>query len=190
MSLTMETERLILRPLDDTDFDFVSGLYGDPVVMEYIHEPFSKEEIRSAWSHIIARGAWGKIGGWCLLEKETGNRIGDVVLMPLSIDQPYPAWDKVIWDEKPTDDVEIGYELTPSAWGKGYATEACKRLLQHAFEDLDLEEVCAVTDPEHKASQHVLIKAGLKHEGTRRAYASDDCAGFRITAEEWKAQKA
>jgi RimJ/RimL family protein N-acetyltransferase len=64
--------------------------------------------------------------------------------------------------------------------GQGYATEACKRLLQFAFEETLLQEVVAVTDPENKASQKVLEKSGMVFEGTRRAYAAE-CPMFRLT---------
>ena len=181
MTLILETERLRMRPLEETDLPDITRLYGDAEVMKYIHEPVTPEQMVSLWPKIIARGAWGKIGTWYLEEKESGKFLGDVVLMPLSIDQPHPAWDLVIWDEVPDVDVEIGYELMPYAWGRGYATEAAKRLLKFAFEDLGLEEVVAVTSPGNKASIHVLEKCGLIREGERRAYAEDGCPAFRIS---------
>ena len=74
--------------------------------------------------------------------------------------------------------------MPPNPWGKGYATEACKRLLRFAFEETPLKEVVATIDPENTASQRVLEKSGLIYEGMRRAYAVQ-CPGFRLTREQW-----
>ena len=49
--------------------------------------------------------------------------------------------------------------------------------------------VVAVTDPDNEASKSVLLKSGFRYEGVRRAYASD-CPGFRITRQQWLAEKA
>ena len=87
----------------------------------------------------------------------------------------------------PDCEVEVGYILKRSAWGKGYATESCRRLLKFAFEETPLEEIVAVTDPENTASQKVLRKSGLIEEGIRRAYATQ-CPGFRITRQQWFSQ--
>ncbi len=74
--------------------------------------------------------------------------------------------------------------LIRSVWGKGYATEATKRLLKFAFEETPLEELVATIDPQNTASRRVLEKCGLVHEGIRRAYAVE-CPGFRITRQQW-----
>lgn len=185
MTLILETERLRMRPLEESDLPDIASLYGNAEVMKYIHDPIPPEQVELLWPKIIARGAWGKIGTWCLEDRTSGQFLGDMVLMPLSIDEPQPAWDQVIWDQIPKGDVEIGYELMPHAWGKGYATEAAIRLLGFAFDDLGLSEVVAVTDPENHASMHVLEKCGLKREGERRAYGSDGCPAFRILKSNW-----
>ena len=94
----------------------------------------------------------------------------------------------MVGDELPDCEIEIGFLLKPSAWGKGYATEACKRLLKFAFEETRLKEIVAVTDPENAASRNVLKKSGLIDEGLRPAYAAQ-CPGFRITRQQWLDQQ-
>ena len=84
----------------------------------------------------------------------------------------------------PDAEIEVGYFLKPSAWGKGIATEACRRIVQCAFEESPLEEVVATFDPGNTASRNVLLKAGFTDRGTRRSYGEDG-PYFRITREEW-----
>jgi len=59
------------------------------------------------------------------------------------------------------------------SWGNGYATEITKALLIHAFENVKLKEVHAVTHPDNIASQNVLKKAGLKFIGMDKYYEKD-----------------
>ncbi len=89
-------------------------------------------------------------------------------------------------EELPQQDIEVGYHLKPSAWGKGYATETAAALLEFAFEETALDRVLAVTGLSNHASQNVLRKAGLKDTGLRRAYG-ERLPGFEITTSEWLA---
>lgn len=98
-------------------------------------------------------------------------------------------WDLVQGEAIPNCEIEIGYILKETAWGKGYATEACKRLLKFAFEQSPLTEVVAVIDEENSASQNVLLKSGLRSVGLMAAYA-EQCPGFRITKEQWEKDMA
>ena len=98
-------------------------------------------------------------------------------------------------DAETTAKAESGWTVADSAelygleaWGQGFATEACNRVLEFAFEKTTLDEVKATTDPGNVASQHVLTKCGLRHQGMRRAYACD-CLGFSVTRAEWETQR-
>ena len=85
---------------------------------------------------------------------------------------------------------DIGYELAPDHWGKGYATEALREVVRYGFEELRLHRLCAWAYEPNKASQRVLVKAGFTHEGTMRKRCSwgdgwvDDLM-FGMLAEEW-----
>jgi RimJ/RimL family protein N-acetyltransferase len=63
---------------------------------------------------------------------------------------------------------EIWYNLMPSHWGNGYATEVAKRLIRFGFEDLSLHRIEAGVATENKGSIKVLEKAGMSIEGIRR----------------------
>ena len=84
----------------------------------------------------------------------------------------------------PDGDVEIGYFLKRSAWGRGYATEACRRLLRFAFEETPLQEVVATFHEENLASRNVLRKSGFTDRGTMLCYGEVGL-NFRITRNEW-----
>jgi len=62
------------------------------------------------------------------------------------------------------DEVEVGYSIVPEAWGKGLATEAARRLVQVAFENLGLPDVVSFTLPQNTASRRVMEKAGFAYE--------------------------
>lgn len=62
----------------------------------------------------------------------------------------------------------IGYALSEAYWGKGYATEAVKKVIQYGFEELGLEIISVYHYPHNKRSQRVIEKCGFKYEGTLR----------------------
>lgn len=187
MNLNLETERLRLSPFVESDLDIAIEILTDPEVMKYVSETFTKERVVEELPLEMRRAGGGCIGNWCVTEKATGEKLGTAVILPLPIEEADTNWDLVQGLDIPEGEMEIGYMLKPSAWGKGYGTEIARCLVRFAFEDTLLQEVVAVTDPENLASQKVLTNAGLLYEGTRRAYAAD-CPGYRLTKQQWLAQ--
>jgi RimJ/RimL family protein N-acetyltransferase len=66
--------------------------------------------------------------------------------------------------------VGIGYVIARAYWGKGYAPEATRAIIDWAFQQPSLFRVYATTDVENVASQHVLEKVGMQREGLLRKY--------------------
>ena len=186
MNLILTSERLLLRPLSETDFDVAIDIFTDPAVVKYIGKTHTRDEVIQGMPTYTKRCAGGCIGIWCVIDRSTGEKLGSALLLPLPIDEEDTDWNLVAGDELPDANVEIGYLLKRSAWGKGYATEACTRLLKFAFEESPLMEIVAVTHPENAASQNVLRKSGLLEEGMRRAYAGQ-CPAFRLSRRQWSA---
>ncbi len=184
MNLDLMSERLLLRPLAETDLDVEIEIGTDPEVMKYIDEPDTEDSVVQQMPNYVKRCAGGCIGIWCVVDRSTKEKLGTAILLPLPIEEDDTNWDLVVGDELPDCEIEIGYILKRSAWGKGYATEATNRLLKFAFEETPLEELVATIDPENTASQRVLEKCGLLYEGMRRAYAAE-CPGFRIMRQQW-----
>ena len=84
---------------------------------------------------------------WVVIEKSGGELIGDCGFLRM----PEP-------DEH---EIELGYRLMKSWWGRGYATEAAAACVEYGFDRLSLDCIVAVTNPENRASQRVLQKIGF-----------------------------
>ena len=186
MQLEMQTERLSIVPLALDDLDLCLELFTDPAVVKYAGGTVTEAEIRADISSWVRRGGNGGIGIWSLSDRMTGEKLGSVALLPIPIEEDDTDFSLVVPGTMPDGDIEIGYFLKPSAWGKGFATEACKRALQFAFEQTGLDEVVATFEVENTDSIHVLKKVGFKDHGTRRCYGEDG-PNFRVTRDEWLA---
>ena len=148
----LETERLVLRRLTIDDLDAIEALDADPAVMRYITggPATPREELRDeyfpAWLAYYERGdAWGF---WAAIERETGAFLGWFHLRPLP--------------EDPADEPELGYRLVQSAWGRGYASEGSRALVDKAFAELGAARVHASTMAVNVGSRRVMEKAGLR----------------------------
>ena len=105
-----------------------------------------------AWRHLATMvGHWHLrgFGMWGVEELATGRLVGRV-----GFHEPdgWPAF-------------ELGWTLGRTAWGKGYATEAAKRCLAYAFEEMDREHVISLIDPENVSSIRVAERIGETLEG-------------------------
>lgn len=152
----VETERLLLRPLDPIkDVDAVHAYQSLPEVCRYIpFEPRTREQIaerlmdpeRVRWAMLEP----GQALDLAMVRKDTGELIGDVLLM---------------WRDETN--AEIGYAVHPDHHGHGYATEAAGAMLRLAFEPdhgLALHRVTARIDQRNPASAAVLTKLGMRQE--------------------------
>ena len=130
-------ERLRLTPMTLDDLDIAVELLGDIRVMRYVSgEIETSEDVRAQMPNYVRKGAGGRIGIWMISLKSTGEKIGDTVLLPLTIDADDTEWEKIVPDRFPEGDIEVGYLLKPAAWGRGYATEVCRRMLRFNAEQL------------------------------------------------------
>jgi RimJ/RimL family protein N-acetyltransferase len=79
---------------------------------------------------------------------------------------------------------KLGYFLKPSAWGQGYATEVCKRILQFAFQEASLNELVASVDENNVASKNVLEKSGFRYLYRTRCWGKESPI-YKISRVEW-----
>jgi len=154
-----ETERLSLRKLAKTDVDLIVALNSDPEVMKYIGEPDDSFENAKKYVEMRVDGYADKdgLGIFIATEKDSDAEIGWICLKQLD----------------DTEEIEIGFRLLKKYWGKGYATEGAKCLLEFGFEELGLEEIAGVTLPTNTPSQQVLKKIGLEYIGIASYYGFD-----------------
>ena len=184
MNLELFSERLVLSPFAATDLDLTLELFTDPAVTEHVGGPMSEAEIGKEFPNWTRRGGNGCIGIWCISNRENGDKYGSIALLPMPIEKDDTDFDLVVHGKMPDADIEIGYFLKPSAWRKGYATEACRRLLRFVFQETTLQEVVATFDEKNDSSRNVLIKSGFVDNGTRRCYGEDG-PDFRISRDRW-----
>jgi RimJ/RimL family protein N-acetyltransferase len=155
--MRLETARLRLRPFTPRDREAIHAVYADPAVMRFVGNGAhrSLEETDSAlriYGDVLARRGYSFLA---VCERDGGALIGDGGLFPLGGQGP---------------DVELGYTLARAAWGKGYATELGRALVDHAFGVLGVPRVVAQVEPENAASRHVLEKLGMTERELRTAY--------------------
>lgn len=149
----IETERLLMRPFEESDFDSVFAIQSSPEVTRYLYwGPRTSAEVREALATKIAAREIRAEGQPLFLAgtlKTTGELVADVVL-------------NVVSDEHRVG--EIGYSVPPIHQGHGYATEATAPLLRIAFEELGLHRVVASLEARNAASARVLEKLGMRRE--------------------------
>lgn len=152
--IILHTERLILRTFCDSDLAAMAAISADPIVME--HFPATQDV--AATAALIARinQHFAQFGYalYAVEEKTTSSMLGFVGLNQ-------PSFTIAHFKPAGLPIVEIGWRLAQAAWGQGYATEAAKAVLAHAFEVLNLPEIISFTARTNLKSQRVMQKIGL-----------------------------
>ena len=152
MMFLIQTERLMLRHFHILDEDAMARLFGDVEVMKYGDGVQTKEWVRDWLRTCLERyhRAWG-FGPYAVVERLTWEVIGYCGLFH------FP-------DVNGQPEVELGYRLARTAWGKGYATEAALAVRDYAFTTLGLKRLIAIIDPSNTASIRVAQKLGMIYE--------------------------
>jgi len=151
MHVFLETERLVLRRFTAGDVDNLVGLDADPDVMRFVNGgiPTSRDAIENEFlpAFLGYYQRYPAFGFWAAIEKPTGDFLGWFHFRPRQGSAP--------------DQVELGYRLRKSAWGKGYATEGSRALIRKGFAESGVRCVTAEAMAANTASRRVMEKAGL-----------------------------
>jgi RimJ/RimL family protein N-acetyltransferase len=134
----------------EDDFEEYARICADAEVMRFLGgKPFSRLE---AWRHMaLLVGHWHLrgYGHWAVEEKASGRLIGRMgFLNP----EGWPGF-------------EVGWTLARECWGRGYATEGARRMLDYAFKEMDREHVISLIHPDNRASIKVAERLGERVEG-------------------------
>jgi RimJ/RimL family protein N-acetyltransferase len=143
-TVTIETERLRLRPVAKDDLDEVVRLHEDPEVARFMGTP--DREWLEEWVEGSDR-EWTELGygRMALLDRAGGEFLGRTGL------KRWPQFEET----------EVGWALRPEARGRGLATEAARAVLRWAFERFDLPYVTAMIRPDNAPSLAVAERLGL-----------------------------
>ena len=147
---TLTTERLLLRETTMDDLDSLFQLRNDDEGRKYLDRPKETyEEVKEKLENIIADTAKGDNILWTIC------RPGNPAMMGTT----------GFWNfDKKNHRVEIGYSLFPAYWGKGFATEANRKIISYAFEVMKVHSIAGNINPENIASRRVLEKTGFRQE--------------------------
>lgn len=159
-TLVAETERLRLRHVRLSDAAFILNLLNQPTFLQFIGDKGVRTEA-DAHAYIVsgplASYAANGFGLYMVEIRETGACAGTCgILKKPALAHP-----------------DIGFAFLPAFWGAGYALEAARATLVHAYRDCALTHVCAVVDPENASSIKLLRKLGMTPSG-RVQLAPDD----------------
>lgn len=149
--MMIETPRLRLRPFCPDDGNIVFALYSNEEIMRYT--PFEYMDEVAAAKHlerIVAAWAEDPLTEreLLVLAKDSGEKIGRCH----------------IHLDRESESAMVGWLLLKKEWGKGYATEITKALMDYAFDTMQVRRVCALCHPDNTASWRVLEKCGMRRE--------------------------
>jgi RimJ/RimL family protein N-acetyltransferase len=177
-----ETERLILRPYAEADFDALLAMQSRADVARWLYwEARDPEAVRTALAKKLGETALAGDGGCISLAaelKDSSEVIGDCTLWRVSAEHRLG---------------EIGFVFHPDHHGRGYATEAGRELLRLAFAEHGFHRVIGRLEVRNAASARVLERLGMRREAhlVENEWVKDEWQSelvYAILEHEWRAQ--
>lgn len=179
MKFYLETERLILREILETDLDGMFELDSNATVHKYLgNKPIAtKEQAVEIIGFIRKQYEELGIGRFAAIEKSSGDFIGWSGL-------------KLNAGEKEElngiqDFIDIGYRFIPKYWGKGYATESSLATLKFGFEEMNYPVIYGAAETANVASNKILQKIGLNFVNDF-FYTDIPCKWYELKKENYK----
>ena len=181
----LETDRLVLGELTHDDIDVVLKHFANEEVARYqdAHPTKNTEEARQIidWGKNLVKSKMGAL--WGIFRREDDSFLGQVNCV-------FRA------DNNFTMNVhraEIGYDLTPQYWGKGYMSEAVASVIPYIFSSTPIDRMEATIHPENIRSHNVVERAGFQKEGVLRRYVlwegeHWDMVLYSLLKQEWEAK--
>jgi RimJ/RimL family protein N-acetyltransferase len=159
MTIVLETERLILKPLAPEDFEAHAKMMADPAVARFLTADRQPQPRSAEWrGYAMLLGHWSMrgFGFFSVFEKESGDWVGRV-----------GPWRPEGWPG-----LECGWSVAPAHWGKGYAVEAAIASVNWIFaQEPGLHRIISLIHPQNTNSQAVAKKIGEERSAETYAYA-------------------
>lgn len=146
---SIATRRLVLRPTRLEDWTTLRAIDGDTAVMATLGGLRSDKE---TMAYALAQeDHWERygFGWWMAFERETGDFVGRGGIRHLEVDGVL--------------EVEVGYAVVRTHWGRGFATEIAETAVRVATQDVGLSRLVAMTLTTNHASRRVLEKVGFQY---------------------------
>lgn len=160
--MILETSRLTLRPFQEADLDAYAAMCADPEVMRFLSVDGAVLTRADAWRQMsMYLGHWELrgYGTWAVVERGNGGFVGRVGLH-------YPEG----WPDR-----ELGWTLARQFWGRGYASEAARASIAHAFDTLGWTHLVSLIHPENHRSARLAERLGYHPRGVA------EVRGLRLT---------
>lgn len=167
----LQSQRLILRAFCEEDLDAYAEMCADPEVMRYIGNGQTLSRFEAWRSMAMMLGHWQLrgYGMWAVEERHSRVIIGRI-----------GCWQPEGWPG-----FEIGWMLQRAYWGCGYATEAARVAMAHAFGELQQSHVISLIRPDNSASRRVAEKLGEKLAGTTEIFGNQALI-YAISRDDWQ----
>lgn len=181
--IVIETERLILRKIEESDAALQYELLNTPAVMECLGGVKELHEIEAKHAKSMSWFAREGFGFMMLIEKSTGELVGHCGMK--RVDNPLAP---------NVGDHEIGWLVREDRWRRGYAREAVEAVLDWAFTRHDAPQVVALTSMANEASWRLMEKFGMRRradldfEDPRFPPADNPTILYSLSREEWRAR--
>lgn len=154
----MTTRRLVMRPWQDADAEPALAVYGVEEVTRWLSPAMSRvpdpTTMRSVIQGWLAQELEAPQRRWAVELKETGELVGGAALLPLPPDGI---------------DSEIGWQLAPTWWGRGFGAEAGHAVAHYAFER-GVDELFAVVRPRNQRGAATAKSIGMEWVGETEKY--------------------
>lgn len=151
MNIYIETQRLILRDWEESDFPIFTKINSDPKVMEFFLKVLNEEESLAFVFRIQQEFQESGFGLYAVERKEDHCFIGYTGLHHFSFNTDFAPG------------IEIGWRLAHAYWGNGYAPEAAKACLQYARTKLGIKDIYSFTSTRNLRSERVMQKIGMQY---------------------------
>ncbi|MBB5517819.1 GNAT family N-acetyltransferase [Amphiplicatus metriothermophilus] len=176
MSLRLETERLLLRPLAPEDVDAYCAMMAHPDAARFLTPDGKPQDRPAAWrgfATLIGHWAIRGYGMFAVVEKDSGDVVGRV-----------GPWMPEGWPG-----LECGWGIAPERWGRGYAPEAAVAAIRWTFDRFpDLPRIISVIDPRNENSQAVARKIGQEKTGEAFSFWGLSLDIWAVEREAWLAR--
>jgi len=156
---SLETQRLILRPMQADDFSALLEIFTDPKVMDCFGVgPFTPNQMQGWLQRNLNHQAEFGYGLFSVIRKADNKLIGDCGLEQMELDGRHIA--------------ELGYDFRSDTWHQGFATEAACAARDHAFRVLRLPALVSLIRVGNAASQRVAERVGMQNAATFERYGN------------------
>lgn len=179
--LVLETDRLVLRKIDESDAVLQDRVLNTPAVMEHLGGPIELHEIEAKHAKSMGWFAREGFGFMMMIEKQTGDLVGHCGMK--RVDNRHAP---------NIGDHEIGWLVREDRWRRGYAEEAIRAVVDWAFNSIGAPHLVALTSPANTGSWKLMEKLGMERRNdldfSDPAFPpeSNPTIQYSLTKEQWE----